>query len=120
MCDEWLNDYVAFREWSIDNGWQPTLEIDKDILSKEVVCYSPSTCSWVTHQENMQHRKISTGVTNIKYVTQDKRKKKKKFLGQIVINGERISTKYYLTPSEAKTALNKILKAKEVLDVQAK
>ncbi len=51
VCDEWKNSYEMFLEWSIKNGWEKGLQIDKDILGNGKL-YSPSTCCWVTPKQN--------------------------------------------------------------------
>lgn len=57
VCDEWLNNPKAFVEWSIANGWQPRLHIDKDILCTKLgvspAIYSPETCQWITAKANV-------------------------------------------------------------------
>lgn len=57
VCDEWKGDPAAFVEWAIQNGWQPGLHIDKDILCEEAGIsphvYSPNTCQWVTAKVNV-------------------------------------------------------------------
>lgn len=57
VCDEWLNNPEAFVKWSISNGWQPDLHIDKDILCEKLGIhphvYSPETCQWVTAKDNV-------------------------------------------------------------------
>lgn len=57
ICDEWLNNPIAFVEWSINNGWSKGLHIDKDIICKvkgiTPHIYSPETCQWVTPQINV-------------------------------------------------------------------
>lgn len=57
ICDEWKENPEAFIKWSLENGWQKGLHIDKDILSKEKniipAIYSPDTCMWVTPQRNV-------------------------------------------------------------------
>jgi len=59
VCDEW-NDYQAFKDWSLANGYDETKEIDKDIIcNKEKIepkYYSPETCMWVTKLENLGER----------------------------------------------------------------
>jgi len=111
VCDEWRNDYLAFKKWSIENGWKKGLEIDKDILSSGDKIYSPSTCMWVTHAENCKHRIAPVGATKIKGITQDKRKiPNKSFFGQKTIKGKKYSTTYFNTAQEAKIALDILIK----------
>jgi hypothetical protein len=54
VCDEWRYDPEAFINWSIDNGWEIGLEIDR-IDNYEG--YNPSNCRYVTHKVNMQNRR---------------------------------------------------------------
>lgn len=57
VCEEWLENPKAFIEWSLENGWEKYLHIDKDILCKEKginpPIYSPDTCKWVTAKKNV-------------------------------------------------------------------
>ena len=48
VCDDWLN-YAKFYEWSINNGFDTCLELDRIDASKG---YSPDNCQWITHKEN--------------------------------------------------------------------
>ena len=45
VCDEWRNSFVTFYEWSISNGWQKGLELDR-IDNKGN--YEPNNCRWTT------------------------------------------------------------------------
>lgn len=60
MCQEWLNDFKAFYDWAIANGWEKGLQIDKDIIPRKLgipaLLYSPEMCSIVTLQENCDSR----------------------------------------------------------------
>lgn len=49
ISPEWRNDYMAFKEWALANGYQDNLTIDR-IDSKGG--YNPSNCRWITHSEN--------------------------------------------------------------------
>lgn len=53
MCDEWLNSYQAFEEWSLNNGFMEGLAIDRIDNDGD---YSPDNCRFVTLQENNQNR----------------------------------------------------------------
>lgn len=65
MYKEWFDDFVAFYNWCILNGWKKDLEIDrKNTLGN----YSPDNCRFITKMENMQNklsscRWIVNGVT---------------------------------------------------------
>ena len=57
VCEEWINDFMCFYDWCIQNGWELGMVIDKDIKAKSLgvlPVYSPKNCSIVTHKENMQ------------------------------------------------------------------
>ena len=60
VCDEWRHDFLAFKEWSLANGHEEGLSIDKDILCSrlniEPRIYSPDTCMWITIAQNTAQR----------------------------------------------------------------
>lgn len=51
MYEPWINDFKAFYDWSIANGWKRGLQLDKDIKGNSLI-YSPHSCTWVTSKEN--------------------------------------------------------------------
>jgi hypothetical protein len=55
ICAEW-SDFIAFKEWSLENGYNEGLSIDR-IDNNDG--YSPSNCRWVTHAENMRNTSVS-------------------------------------------------------------
>lgn len=58
VCKEWVNDYEAFAKWSLDNGYSPELQLDKDIKGNGKI-YSPKTCAWVTALEHSSYKKTA-------------------------------------------------------------
>jgi len=66
MCQEWINNPIAFIQWAINSGWKKGLVIDKDIIPKRKntppLIYSPTTCSVVTQKQNMNCRANNTFV----------------------------------------------------------
>ena len=60
VCDEWKDNYQAFKEWSLSNGYTDELELDKDRLCRELgiepKIYSPNTCEWVNKLDNLKER----------------------------------------------------------------
>ena len=45
MCKEWLEDFTAFRDWCLDNGWKPGLHTHRKDPTKD---YSPDNCEILT------------------------------------------------------------------------
>lgn len=54
VCREWQRSFIAFRDWSLKNGWQEGLQIDRKNVNGN---YSPINCRYVTHRENQQNRR---------------------------------------------------------------
>lgn len=51
ICSEWVTNYHAFYEWSVSNGYEDSLTLDRIDNDKG---YSPDNCRWTTWkvQEN--------------------------------------------------------------------
>ena len=48
VCDEWKSDFVAFRDWCLQNGWKEGLQIDRiDVYGN----YEPNNCRIVLASE---------------------------------------------------------------------
>lgn len=56
VCDEWMNDYAAFREWSFNNGYKDGLSIDRINVDGD---YEPSNCRWVTMREQSRNKRTN-------------------------------------------------------------
>lgn len=54
VCQEWQEDFQAFYDWAMANGYQEDLEIDRIDNDGN---YEPSNCRWVTHKENCNNRR---------------------------------------------------------------
>lgn len=48
VCDEWLNDFQAFYDWAMANGYSDELTLDRKDNDKG---YEPSNCKWATYKE---------------------------------------------------------------------
>lgn len=57
VCAEW-QAFDAFREWSVANGYDQSLTIDRLDSAKD---YGPTNCQWVTMAENRRRMHISYG-----------------------------------------------------------
>lgn len=47
VCDEWRNDFQAFYNWSMENGYSENLTIDRINVNDD---YKPSNCRWTTRK----------------------------------------------------------------------
>lgn len=45
ICEEWRNDFLAFYNWAMNNGYSDDLTIDRIDTDKN---YEPNNCRWVT------------------------------------------------------------------------
>lgn len=48
ICKEWLDDFMNFYNWSIQNGWISGMKIDRVDNDKG---YSPNNCKWTNQKE---------------------------------------------------------------------
>lgn len=72
VCEEWKKDFLSFYKWSMENGYDDLLSIERLDVNGN---YEPRNCSWITNQEQ-------------KYNT----RKQKPFIG-INPNGEKFEGK---------------------------
>ena len=56
VCDEWFNSFESFYDWSIKNGYQKGLTIDR-INNNDG--YKPDNCRWITQREQCWNRRNS-------------------------------------------------------------
>ena len=54
VCEEWANNYLSFKHWAIDNGYDDSLTIDRIDVNGN---YEPSNCRWVTMCEQSQNKR---------------------------------------------------------------
>ena len=61
ICDEWLDNPKSFEEWSLQNGYEDSLTIDRKDPNLN---YSPDNCRWVTLEDNARY-KTTTSLIDI-------------------------------------------------------
>lgn len=55
VCNEWKDDFVAFRDWALGNGYRDDLTIDRIDVDGD---YEPSNCRWVSREIQVINRRI--------------------------------------------------------------
>ena len=58
MCEEWPNDFMVFRSWALENGYEEHLTIDRIDVNGN---YEPSNCKWSTVAEQNRNKRTTKG-----------------------------------------------------------
>lgn len=54
ICPEWLENFEDFVSWSLENGFDDNLQIDRIDNNSG---YSPQNCRWISIKENCRNRR---------------------------------------------------------------
>lgn len=60
VCKEWENDYFAFRNWALENGYEETLTLDRIDNDGN---YEPSNCRWVSMKVQSNNKRDNLRIT---------------------------------------------------------
>ena len=56
VCEEWKNNFEAFEQWALKNGYSDSLSIDRINNNKG---YSPKNCRWTTVKTQARNRRTN-------------------------------------------------------------
>lgn len=60
VCSEWANDFTAFMDWAVENGYADDLTIDR---KNNDLGYCPDNCQWATKKEQARNRRTNLLLT---------------------------------------------------------
>lgn len=53
ICQEWLEDFMNFYNWAMENGYRDELTIERKDVNKD---YEPENCCWIPLAEQVYNR----------------------------------------------------------------
>lgn len=56
VCDEWVDNYLEFKEWAMKNGYDEKLSIDRIDNNGN---YTPKNCRWVDVKTQSNNRETN-------------------------------------------------------------
>ena len=60
ICEEWYQDFLSFYKWSLENGYNDTLSIDRINIDGN---YEPSNCRWVSPKVQGRNTRTNHRIT---------------------------------------------------------
>ncbi len=61
VCNEWLEDYLNFKNWALNNGYTDELTIDRINVNGD---YEPSNCRWTTMDVQANNKRNNLYITH--------------------------------------------------------
>ena len=56
ICEEWVNDYLTFKKWALNNGYTEKLTLDRINVNGN---YEPSNCRWASMKEQQNNKRTN-------------------------------------------------------------
>ena len=60
VCDTWLNDFINFYNWSMNNGYKNNLTIDRINVNGN---YEPNNCRWAEQKIQQRNKRSNKLIT---------------------------------------------------------
>lgn len=60
ICKEWIESYISFYKWALNNGYTDKLTIDRIDVNGD---YEPSNCRWITPKEQAYNKRSNIKIT---------------------------------------------------------
>jgi hypothetical protein len=105
VCQEWLDDFMNFYNWAINNGWEEGLTLDRIDCNGN---YCPENCRWATYEEQANNKRSNVNITafgetkTLAQWTRDPRCKTKPFNIQYRISQGYTAEEAISTPTNGK------------------
>lgn len=108
ICEEWLMDFIKFYNWSVNNGYQDDLTLDRINPNGN---YTPENCRWTNrHIQNVNKNRQKNNTSGVIGVNKHKNGR---YVSRIAINGKRVYLGYFESKEKAIKVRNEyILKNK--------
>lgn len=65
VCEEWKNDYMMFKKWALENGYDESAEYGECTLDRidNSKGYAPDNCRWVSAEDQANNRRSNVIIT---------------------------------------------------------
>lgn len=97
VCKKWKHNFKAFYDWSILNGWEPGLTLDR--YPNKNGDYSPDNCRWANDLQQANNKN-----TNILYTYKGETKTLAEFSHKYGFNYKKVHTRIKKLKWDIKTA----------------
>ena len=105
IVDEWRK-YIPFRNWSLSNGYEETLTLDRKDVYKG---YSPENCRWVTLQVQSENKRLINKQNTSGYKGVSFHKGTSKWRATISLQNRKKHLGFFETKEQAALAYNKFV-----------
>lgn len=112
ICDEWKNKFMVFYNWSINNGWEESLSIDRIDNNSG---YYPYNCRFTTRIiQGRNQRTRGNSISKYKGITFNK--ESKKWRARIHVDKKAIFLGRFITKEQAYLERQKYIKENNLTD----